>query len=409
MGDDGGGTRAARTEATGRSTVRAGTGDDAGDDAVMPAGATAPSGVTRRRLLRWTTIAPLLALALLGAALGLGLHDPVTYGAAALLLAAAVLASVHHAEVVAHRVGEPFGSLILAVAVTIIEVGLILTIMSGGGEGTETLARDTVFAAAMITMNGIVGLSLFVATLRRPIIRFNADGASAALATALTLAVVTMVLPALTTSAPGPQFTAPQLAFAAVASIVIYALFVATQTVRHRSFFLPVDDRGRPLDTDADEAEPPSNTATLLSLGLLVAALVAVVGLAKVAGPAIEGAVAAAGLPASFVGVVIALLVLAPETLAAAKAARRDRVQISLNLGYGSAIASIGLTVPVIALSTIWIPGPLMLGLEPIEMALLAVTAVVSVLTVVRGRATRQQAGLHLVLAAAFVFLMANP
>lgn len=362
-----------------------------------------------RTMTRWTTIVPLLAAALLVAALVLGLSDPITLTAAVVLLCGAVLASVHHAEVVAHKVGEPFGSLILAVAVTVIEVGLILTIMSGGGEDAQTLARDTVFAAAMITMNGIVGLALFFATIKRPTVRFNADGASAALATAISLAVVTMVLPTLTTSAPGPQFNGVQLAFAAVASLALWGLFVATQTVRHRSFFLPVDDQGRPLETNADEADPPSMRATITSLALLLVALISVVGLAKVASPAIEAGVAMAGLPKSFVGVVIALLVLAPETLAAVKAARRDRMQISLNLAYGSAIASIGLTVPVIAISTIWNPGPLMLGLDPIGMGLLAVTAVVSVLTVVRGRATRQQAGLHLVLAAAYVFLMANP
>lgn len=375
-------------------------------------GSTATQERPSRLWTRWTTIVPIAALALLVAALALGLDDPISIGAAVVLLAGAVLASVHHAEVVAHKVGEPFGSLILAVAVTVIEVGLILTIMAAGGEGNETLARDTVFAAAMITTNGIVGLSLFIATRRKGngIVRFNADGAVAELATVIALATVTMVLPTLTTSAPGPQFTGPQLTFAAVASLVLYVLFVTTQTVKHRAFFLPVGDDGKPIDdSGAEEADPPSMRETVISLVLLLAALLAVVGLAKVASPAIEAAVSGAGLPKAFVGVVIALLVLAPETLAASKVAGRGRMQHSLNLAYGSAIASIGLTIPVIAVSTIWVPGPLHLGLDAMGMGLLAVTAVVSILTVVRGRATRQQAGLHLVLAAAYVFLMANP
>lgn len=363
-----------------------------------------------RTLTRWTTFVPLGAILLLGLALVLGLKDPVTLTIALLMLSASVMASVHHAEVVAHKVGEPFGSLILAVAVTVIEVGLIVTLMSGGKPGTETLARDTVFAAAMITCNLIVGLALFVATQHKPggIARFNADGAVAALATVLVLAVLTMVLPSLTTSAPGPQFTGLQLGFAAVASLTLYALFVTTQTVRHRNFFLPVDEKGAPLETD-EAAEPPSGTETVVSLLLLLVALASVVGLSKVATPAIEASVELAGLPESFVGVIIALLVLAPETLAAVKAARRGEMQISLNLAYGSAIASIGLTIPAIAITTLWNPMTLMLGLDPLGMALLVLTGVVSTLTVVRGRATRQQAGLHLVLAAAFIFLAANP
>ena len=161
--------------------------------------------------------------------------------------------------------------------------------------------------------------------------------------------------------------------------------------------------------TGEEHAEPPTARAALTSLGLLLVALVAVVGLAKVSSPAIEAAVSAAGFPQSFVGVVIALLVLLPETLAAARAARRDRVQTSFNLAFGSAMASIGLTIPVIAVASIWLDGPLVLGLEPTQMVLLAVSLVVAILTVVPGRATRQEGAVHLVLLAAFVFLAINP
>jgi Ca2+:H+ antiporter len=325
----------------------------------------------------------------------------------AVALAAAVIAAVHHAEVVAHRVGVPFGSLVLAVAVTIIEVALIVTLMASGGKDTSSLARDTVFAAVMITCNGIVGLSLFVGALRYRLISFNAEGTGAALATVTTLAVMTMVVPTFTTSAPGPEFSTAQLAFAAVISLALYGMFVSTQTRRHRDFFLPVSDDGALLEDD--HAEPPTDRATLASLGLLLLSLVAVVGLAKVESPAIEAGVAAAGFPQSFVGVVIALLVLLPETLAAVNAARRKRIQISLNLALGSAMASIGLTIPAIAVASIWLEGPLLLGLGATQMVLLALTVVVSVLTVVPGRATRLQGGVHLVLLAAFVFLAINP
>lgn len=326
----------------------------------------------------------------------------------AALLAGAVLAAVHHAEVVAHRVGEPFGSLVLAVAVTVIEVGLIVTLMASGGSKADALARDTVFAAVMITCNGIVGLSILVGTVRRRVVTFNAEGMGAAMATIATLATLSLVLPTFTTSRPGPQFSSAQLGFAAVASLALYLLFVAMQTVRHRDYFLPTTPDGTVIDVD-EHAEPPSARAATTSLALLLVALVAVVGDAKAVSPAIENAVAAAGLPNAVVGVVIALLVLAPETLAAGRAARRDRVQTSLNLGLGSAMASIGLTIPAIAVATVWLEGPLLLGLGPVEMVLLAVTVVVGILTVVPGRATLLQGGVHLVILAAFIFLAASP
>ncbi|MEU4370658.1 calcium:proton antiporter [Micromonospora chersina] len=364
----------------------------------------------RSRLTDWTTVLPLIAVVVLAATWGRDLPGPLIVVVAA-LLAGAVLAAVHHAEVVAHKVGEPLGSLVLAVAVTVIEVGLIVTLMISGGDKTQALARDTVFAAVMITCNGILGLSLLLGALRRRVAVFNPEGTGGALATVATLATLSMVVPTFT-SRPGPQFSPAQLAFAAVASLALYGLFVMVQTGRHRDYFLPVTQEGSIIPEDADgdgHADPPSTRTALASLALLVVALVAVVGDAKSISPAIEAGVEAANLPQAFVGVVIALLVLLPETLAAARAARRDRVQISLNLALGSAMASIGLTIPAIALASIWLEGPLLLGLGGTQMTLLALTAVTGVLTVVPGRATVLQGGVHLVLLAAFVFLAASP
>jgi Ca2+:H+ antiporter len=357
---------------------------------------------SRLASLRWTVAVPVLALALLAVTWGTKPATAVLV-VVGLLLAGAVLAAVHHAEVIAHRVGEPFGSLVLAVAVTVIEVGLIVTLMVSGGTETGSLARDTVFAAVMITTNGIVGACLLVGALRRGTASFNAEGTATALATVCTLAVLTLVLPRFTTSTPGPEFSSAQLAFAAVASIALYGLFVVVQTVRHRDYFLP--ERG---ETE-DHAAPPAQRVAFVSLGLLVVALVAVVGLAKIESPAIEDAVDAVGAPESAVGVVIALLVLAPETLAAVRNAQRDRVQTSFNLALGSAMASIGLTIPSIAVASIWLEGPLVLGLGATQIVLLGITAVVGALTVLPGRATLQEGGVHLVLFAAFLFLAFNP
>jgi Ca2+:H+ antiporter len=351
---------------------------------------------------------PVVALLALGLTWGRDL-GPVLVGLIAVVLAAAVLAAVHHAEVVAHRVGEPFGSLVLAVAVTVIEVALIVTLMVSGGPETASLARDTVFAAVMITTNGILGLSLLVGAIRYGVTLFNAEGTGAALATVASLATLSLVLPTFTSSRPGPEFSPSQLAFAAVASLLLYGMFVTTQTVRHRDFFLPVIPDGAAAVDDEVHAAPPSARAAAASSALLALALVAVVGLAKVESPAIEAGVQAVGFPPSFVGVVIALLVLLPETLAAVRAAARNRMQTSLNLALGSAMASIGLTIPAIAVATIWLEGPLVLGLGATQIVLLALTVTVGVLTVVPGRATRLQGGVHLVLLGAFLFLAVNP
>jgi Ca2+:H+ antiporter len=358
-------------------------------------------------LPRWTTVVPVLAVAALVLTWGRDLPTAVLV-LVAVLLAGAVLAAVHHAEVVAHRVGEPFGSLVLAVAVTIIEVALIVTVMLGGGEKTATLARDTVFAAVIITCNGIVGICLLIGALRRRIAVFNPEGTGAMLGAVATVATLCLVLPTFTITRPGPQFTPAQLTFAAVASLALYGLFVTTQTVRHRDYFLPVTHEGEVIDAD-EHAEPPSTRTALTSLGLLLVALVAVVGDAKTVSPAVEAGVEAAGFPAAAVGVVIALLVLLPESIAAIRAARRDRVQTSLNLGLGSAMASIGLTIPAVALASVWLEGPLVLGLGGTQMVLLALTIAVGTLTVMPGRATPLQGGVHLALFAAFLVLAANP
>ncbi len=355
------------------------------------------------RKLHWASVVPVVALVILFFTWGSAPGTPMLI-LVGVILGATVPAAVHHAEVVAHRVGEPFGSLVLAVAVTVIEVALIVALMASGDAGTATLARDTVFAAVMITCNGIIGLSLLVAALRNRVAVFNAEGTATALATVLTLATLSLVLPSFTTSRSGPEFSSSQLAFAAMVSLALYMLFVFIQTVRHREYFVP--------DGQNDEdhtGESPSNRQAFMSLGILLVALVAVVGLSKIASPAIEAGVSAVGAPHSAVGVVIALLVLMPETVAAVRNARRGRVQTSFNLGLGSAMASIGLTIPVIAVATIWLEGPLHLGLDPVQMVFLALTGIVGTLTVLPGRATLQQGGVHLVLCGAFLFLALNP
>jgi len=325
-----------------------------------------------------------------------------------LFLVATVFTAVHHAEVVALRVGEPFGSLILALSVTVIEVGMIVVLILGSPDTTQNLARDTVFAAVMITTNGIVGTALLIKTLRQRIATFNAIGVGGALATLVALSTLTLALPSFTTSSPGPTFTELQLAFAALASLVLYLTFVGVQTVRHRDYFLPPPREDQTIALE-DHVPPPATKAALQSLFGLLISLVAVVGLAKVTSPLIQGFVDDRGLPQMMVAISIALIVLLPESISAFKAARFGRTQTSLNLAYGSALASIGLTIPAIAAISIIFSYEVNLGLSAAELVLMALTFLVSTLTVVSGRATLLQSVIHLSIFGSFIFFAATP
>jgi Ca2+:H+ antiporter len=359
---------------------------------------SAPSSV----LPRWTIAAPVIAWVVLGAALAMP-GNALLLALVGAALCAAVFTAVHHAEVVAHRVGEPFGTLVLAVAVTVIEVALIVSVMLTSGPEKAGLARDTVFAAVMIVCNGIVGLCLLMGGIRHLEQDFQSRGAAAALAVLASLSVLTLVMPNYTTTSPGPVLSASQLAFAGISSLVLYGVFVFVQTVRHRDYFLA----GVP--DEEVHAAPPSAGLALASGVLLLVCLVAVVLLAKVLSPVVEGAVQNAGAPPAVVGIIIAALVLLPEGLAAVRAARADRLQNSLNLALGSALASIGLTIPTVAGVFLYTGQPLVLGIDGKETVLLALTLVVGTLTLSTGRTTILQGAVHLSLFAAYLFLSFAP
>lgn len=351
----------------------------------------------------WAWTWPLLAWVILIAnkVFGMGVLLTVVAG---IVLFATVFAAVYHAEVIAHRTGEPFGTLVLALAVTAIETALIVSVMLAAPTENAGLARDTVFAAVMIVCNGIVGSCLLAGGARHREQAFQLQGASVALEVLAALTIITMVLPNAATSVPGPLFSTPQLVFVAVVSVAFYVSFVFVQTVRHRDYFLPIGHG----DEEA-HAPPPSNKATLLSAALLVVALVAVVGLAKALTPTVELGVARLDVPKAVVGIIIAALVLLPEGLAALRAARADRLQTSLNLALGSSLATIGLTIPVVAVVSIELRQPLELGLSAKEQVLLAVTLLVSVITLGTGRTTVLQGIVHLLIFAVFLFFAVAP
>lgn len=354
-------------------------------------------------LPRWTLAAPVLAWPVLAGSLAFG--GPLYAIVMAAALIGAVLAAVHHAEVVAHRVGEPFGTLVLAIAVTVIEVALIVSLMIAGGAATSALARDTVFAAVMIIVNGIVGACLLVGGQRHGAQDFSLDAAAASLATLAAIAILALVLPNFTTSVAGPVYSPGQLAFIAVVSLILYGTFVFVQTVRHRDYFLP---SGAADDVQA-HAAPPAASVAAASLALLVASLAAVVLLAKRLSPQLELAVAAAGAPAAVVGIVIAGVVLLPEGLAALRAARANRLQTSLNLALGSALASIGLTIPAVAVTSLALGFPLTLGLDAKATVLLVLSLFVAGLTLSTGRTTVLQGAILLVLFAVYLFTTVVP
>lgn len=324
--------------------------------------------------------------------------------AAGLVLIATVFAAVYHAEVIAHRTGEPFGTLVLAVAVTIIEVALIVSVMISAPAEKAGLARDTVFAAVMIVMNGIVGLCLLLGGMRHHEQGFQLQGASAALAVVAALTMLTLVVPNVVATSAGPTFTTAQLLFAGLVSLILYGSFVFVQTVRHRDYFLPIETS----DEDT-HATPPSNRMAASSLGLLVASLVVVVALAKSLTPAVEAGIAWMGVPKAVVGIVIAGVVLLPEFLAAVKAAQSNRLQTSLNLALGSVLAAIGLTIPAVAVVSVVLGQPLALGLDEKDQTLLVLTLIVSVITLGTGRTTVLQGIVHLMIFAVFLFFAAYP
>lgn len=349
----------------------------------------------------WTLIFPPLAVAAVLA----GLPDFGTIGviASGLILIGTVLAAVHHAEVVAHRVGEPFGTLVLAVAVTVIEVSLIVSLMLSDAGDASSLARDTVFAAIMIILNGIVGVCLLAGGVYHGEQRFSLRGVSASLNVLVAMAVLTLVLPNYVESAPGPTYAPSQLIFVAVVSLILYATFVLVQTVRHRSYFLPEEG-----DED-DHADPPNDRTTWAAFGALLVGLVGVVLLAKGLAGTIEKAVLDAGLPIAIVGVLIAALVLAPESLAAFRAARRNRLQTSLNLALGSALATIGLTIPTVAVVSLVLGLPLALGIGSKSLTLLVLSLFAITLSLGTGRTTVLGGVVHLVIFAVYLFVTVVP
>jgi len=353
-------------------------------------------------------IFPALAVALFALATALGLTFTPSAGGllfAGVLLAilfGTVFAAVHHAEVIAERIGEPYGTLLLTLAVTIIEVALIATIMLGD-KPVPALARDTVFAVVMIVCNGLVGLCIFIGGLRYREQDFQVSGANLYLSVLFVLATITLIMPNYTLTAPGPVYSAAQLGFVSVVTLILYGVFLYTQTIRHRDYFI------NEASGTAADGSALSNRMLVLSFALLLVSLLAVVLLAKKFSLVVDIAIASIGAPPAFAGVLVALLILLPESVAAISAARKNDLQKSINLALGSSLATIGLTVPAVAVAAYTLDKQLVLGLNGQEMVLLVLTFVISMLTFGTGRTNILFGLVHMVVFAVFLFMVFVP
>ncbi len=352
-------------------------------------------------------IFPALAVLFFGAATALGItFVPSVAGllfAAVLLviLFGTVFAAVHHAEVIAERVGEPYGTLLLTLAVTIIEVSLIATIMLGD-KAVPALARDTVFAVVMIVCNGLVGICILSGGLRYREQKFQPAGVNIYLSVLIVFATITLVMPNYTLTTPGPLYSELQLGFVSVVTIMLYAVFLYTQTVLHRDYFIVGDSAG------GGEGHA-SNRMLALSVALLLISLLAVVLLAKKFSMVVDAGIALAGAPEALAGVLLALLVLLPESIAAISAARQNDLQKSINLALGSSLATIGLTIPAVAVAVYVMDKPLELGLSAQKMILLAITFLLSMLTFGTGRTNILFGMVHIVVFAIYIFMVFVP
>nr|WP_294908189.1 ionic transporter y4hA [uncultured Lacibacter sp.] len=353
-------------------------------------------------LLQWATVIPVLAWMLYFS--GMIDNSGIFQLTAVILLLLSVMSAVHHSEIIAHRVGEPYGTIILAVAVTIIEVSIIVSLMMSGGEETAALARDTVYSATMLILNGIVGLSLFIGGLKFHEQSFSKHSATIALVSLVAIIVLTLVFPTFTSSIEGPYYSTPQLIFVSIACLVIYAFFLFAQTSRHREYFLSEGE-------DEEHAAPVkiSNSVMFISLGFLLVSLGVVVLLAKTLSPTIESIVISYHLPKALVGVIIAAVILLPEGVAAIIAARKNRLQTSLNLALGSALASIGLTIPSVAIVSRINNMNIILGLDIKSIILLALSVFIVLLSLASGRTNVVYGAVLLVNLFAFIFLIIHP
>ena len=311
------------------------------------------------------------------------------------------MAVVRHADKLAECMGEPYGTLILTLSITSIEVVSISAVMLHGANN-PTLARDALFAVTMIILNGMLGLSLLLGGWLHREQNYNLQGANAYLGLIIPLGVLSLVLPDFTLSTEGPGLSSNQEMFVAIMSIALYVAFLALQTRRHRGYFTADE----PAQNPSEPAVPRSSGNIFLHAGLLAAYMVPVVFLAEKLAPPVDYIVEKEHAPAALAGLIMAVLVATPEAIGAVRAAGANHLQRSVNISLGSVLSTIGLTIPAILVVGHLTHHPVMLGLQHSDLLLFVLTLVLSMVTFSSGRTNVMQGAVHLVLFAAYLFLM---
>jgi Ca2+:H+ antiporter len=316
---------------------------------------------------------------------------------------------VRHAEVLAEHLGEPYGTLILTLVVICIEVTIMATVMLSGGPN-PTLPRDTVFAVLMIVLNGMVGMSVIVGALRHKQQQYNLQGAVAFLAVITSLSVISLVLPTFTKSTPDSSMTQLQAVVFGALTALLYGGFLIIQTVRHRTFFVEAKTAGAAAGHAAVEVHGHGPTYPVwVHAVLMIGTLLPVVLLAKPLAKIIDFGLEVLHAPTALGGILIAVLVLSPEGLTSYQAASRNQLQRSVNLSLGSALSTIGLTIPTMLAISLFTGVPLELGLAPVEAVLLVLTLFMANMTFSGAPTNILLGGVHVVLFVSFIVLIFNP
>ena len=366
-------------------------------------GAAEPRSILRDEWFLGVSLATVATFYFLGGRLDGKLADPLWLAFIFIWLFGVVMGSalnvVRHADHVSQVVGEPYGTLVLTLSVTAIEVLSISAVMLHG-ENNPTLVRDTLFAIIMILLGGMVGVSLLAGGWRHREQHYNLQGANAYLSVIIPLALLTLSLPNFTVTTPGPTLSTPQQFFLVVMSLGLYAAFLAIQTGRHRGYFI--------LDEDKEETAGPVKAKGPLAKHavLLIVYILPVVFLAEQLAHPIDYLIETLKMPDALGGVIIAMLVATPEAIGATRAALVNSVQRSINIFLGSVLSTIGLTVPIMLVISYWTAHEVYLGLVSANNLLLAVTRVVSVVTFASGRTNILQGAVHVMLFAAFIMLI---
>jgi len=315
---------------------------------------------------------------------------------------------IERAEHLAEALGEPLGTLILTISIVAIEVGLISAVMLGG-DANPTVGRDTMFAVVMIVLNGVVGLALLIGGLRHHEQSYNLPGALAYLIVIIPLAVIALVLPRFTTTTEAGTLSAGQAIAFALCTLVLYGIFLAVQTGRHRGFFVEPGERAEDIPHAGLPADPERRAAVRRDTLLLVATVLPIVLLSKTLGAILDRGLVEADAPVALGGLLIALIIFTPEGVSALRAAHRNELQRTVNLCLGACLSTVGLTVPAVLTIGLVTGEDVVLGLDGTGIVLLALTLVLSMVTFSGSRTTVLEGAVHVVVFLVFLVLIFSP